>query len=109
MMFNYTSQQIMEEDMRKDVAFNFFRRNSAVGFNNNGSALEVRTALGGSYHTALSIPLDEWAKITKAMARTNEGASFRAFYIYHHLKDNGLLKVWFDKVRSLGSSTKFYA
>jgi hypothetical protein len=109
MMFDYTTQNIMEEDMRKDNAFNFFRRNSSVGFNNNGDALEIRTALGSSYHSALSITVDEWHKITKAMARTNEGASFRSFFIYHHLKDTGRLKVWFDKVRSLGSSTKFYA
>lgn len=109
MMFNYTSQQIMEEDMRKDQAFNFFRRNSSIGLINNGDALEIRTALGGSYHSALSIPVTEWNKITLAMARTNDGTSFRSFFIYHHLKDNGLLKVWFDKVRSLGSSTKYYA
>lgn len=108
-MFNYTTQNIMEEDMRKDAAFNFFRRNVAIGLTHSGNELMIRTAITGQYHDALSIPVDEWHKITNAMARTNDGTSFRSFFIYHHLKDNGLLKVWFDKVRSLGSSTKYYS
>jgi hypothetical protein len=109
MIFNYTTQGIMEEDMRKDAAFNFFRRHSSIGLSNDGNKLMIRTSITGQYHDALSIPVAEWHKITNAMARTNDGTSFRSFYIYHHLKENGLLKVWFDKVRSLGSSTRFYA
>lgn len=109
MIFNYTTQHIMEEDMRKDNAFNFFRRNSSISLSGDGNELKIRTALSGSHHDALSIPVAEWHKITKAMARTNDGSSFRSFYIYHHLKDTGRLKVWFDKCRSLGSSTQYYA
>jgi len=108
-MFNYTTQNIMEEDMRKDNAFNFFRRNSATALSNGGDELIIRTCLHGSYHDALSIPLSDWLKIRKAMERTNEGSSFRSFFIYHHLKDTGRLKVWFDNVRSRGSLTKYYA
>lgn len=109
MIFNYTTQNIMEEDMRKDPAFNFFRRNSSISLTHDASQLEIRTALGGSYHAALSIPVDEWYKVTQAMARTNDGSSFRSFYIYHHLRDTGKIKIWFDKCRSLGSSTTYYA
>lgn len=109
MIFNYTTQNIMEEDMRKDPAFNFFRRNISINFPNDASRLEIRTAIGGSYHEAVSIPIDEWHKITKAMARTNDGSSFKCFYIYHHLRDTGKIKIWFDKCRSLGRSTQYYA
>lgn len=108
-MFNYTTQNIMEEDMRKDNAFNFFRRNSSISLASDGNELRIRAALNGSNHDAVCIPVDDWHKITKAMDRTNDGSSFRSFYIYHHLKDTGRLKAWFDKCRSLGSSTQYYA
>lgn len=110
MMFRGKTNVLLKEAQEKDLAFSFFRRVVNLKLDDERGIVRVRVCWDGAYGDAVEIPLADYSsRIQRATQSTYDTTAFRCFFTYHHLKERGLLKKWFDKARELGSTTKHYA
>lgn len=110
MMFRPKTNALIQEVAQTDAACSFFRRVVNYKVDEDRSVMRVRLYWDTSYADGVEIPYQDYNnRIMKACYGTHDSPTFRAFHTYHYLKDRGLLKVWFDKARALGSTTPHYA
>lgn len=110
MMFRGKTNVLFKEAQERDLAFSYFRRLVSLKLDEERGMVRVRVCFNSSYSDAVEIPLSDYtSRIQRATNSTYDNSSFRSFFTYHHLKEQGLLKKWFDKARELGSTTKHYA
>lgn len=110
MMFRGKTNILLKEAQEADSAFAYFRRLVSLKLDEERGIVKVRVSYSSSYADAVEIPLSDYtSRIQRATNTTYDSSSWRSFFTYHHLKDRGLLKKWFDKARELGSNTTHYA
>jgi hypothetical protein len=110
MMFRGKTNVLLNEAQEADSAFAYFRRLVSLKLDEERGMVKVRVSYSGSYGEAVEITLSDYRnRIQHATQNTYDTSTHRSFFTYHHLKDRGLLKKWFDKARELGSNTTHYA